>query len=85
MKLYLIFINILTASVSLWAFSRLFSSRKIGVLLTITYVLAPYRLSYGYVHSAVGEFSAITFLPLIAYGIVKIYTENPDDWKNYHK
>ena len=85
MKVYLIFINILTASVSLWAFSRLFSSRKIGVLLTITYVLAPYRLSYGYVHSAVGEFSAITFLPLVAYGIVKIYTENPDDWKNYHK
>ena len=85
MKVYLIFINILTASVSLWAFSRLFNSRKTGILLTITYVLAPYRLSYGYVHSAVGEFSAITFLPLIAYGIVKIYTENPDDWKNYHK
>ncbi len=85
MKVYLIFINILTASVSLCAFSRLFSSKKIGILLTITYILAPYRLSYGYVHSAVGEFSAITFLPLIAYGVVKMYTEDPADWKIYHK
>lgn len=85
MKVYLIFINILTTSLSLWAFSRLFNSRKIGTLLAITYVLAPYRLSYGYVHSAVGEFSAITFLPLIAYGMVKIYTDNPDNWKSYHK
>ncbi|MBQ6505449.1 MAG: hypothetical protein IJI57_16210 [Flexilinea sp.] len=85
MKVYLIFINILTTSLSLWAFSRLFNSRKIGILLAITYVLAPYRLSYGYVHSAVGEFSAITFLPLIAYGMLKIYTDNPDNWKSYHK
>ena len=85
MKIYLICINLLTAAIALWSFKRLFRSSRTTLILTATYVLAPYRLSYCYAHSAVGEFSAVTFLPLIAYGMVKMYTENADDWKHYRK
>ena len=40
------------------------------------YVIAPYRMLDVYMRSAVGEYTAMTFLPLIVYGLYRIYTED---------
>ena len=63
----------------------IFRNNKIAVLVTISYVLAPFRMGDMYIHRALGEFTAMTFLPLIACALVQIYTENPDDWKKYRR
>ncbi|MBQ6520838.1 MAG: hypothetical protein IJI14_19200 [Anaerolineaceae bacterium] len=83
MKAYLLCMNIITAAISVWAFTAIFGNRKTGILCAVSYVLAPFRLGDIYAQAAVGEFSAMAFLPLAAYGVVKMYTEDPSDLKKY--
>ena len=51
-------------------------NKYIGLCGSILYTLNPYRLSDVYIRSSVGEYTAIIFLPLILYGLWKIYTED---------
>ena len=85
LKAYILAVNLLTTAVSLWSFNKIFRNNKIALLVTISYVLAPFRLGDMYIHRALGEFTAMTFLPLIACALVKMYTEAPDDWKKYRR
>ena len=84
-KAYLAAVNLLSAGIALWSFRRLFRSRKIGNLVAFSYMAAPYRLVDVYIRMAVGEFTAFTFLPLIAYGVVGMYRDDGSDWKQYHQ
>lgn len=52
----------------------MFHSRKTGAFLTLVYMTASYRLVDVYVRSAVGEYCAFLFFPLIALGVWRIYT-----------
>lgn len=74
-KIFLVLVNILTCISSYYCFTKIFKSNKIGILASMLYVLAPYRLSNLYIRSAVGEYTAILFLPLIFYGLYRIFTE----------
>ena len=85
LKAYILCVNILTTIISLWSFKRIFNSKKIAILTTVSYVLAPFRLGDMYIHRALGEFTAMSFLPLIAYALYKMYTENPEAWKKYRR
>ncbi len=79
-KVYLIFINILTIGISYYSFKKLFNSRYIALAVSIIYLLNPYRLMVLYQRSAIGEFTAITFLPLILYGLFAIIKGNKKEW-----
>ncbi|MBQ6343155.1 MAG: hypothetical protein IJI41_08545 [Anaerolineaceae bacterium] len=84
-KAYLCAVNLLSAVIAVWSFRGIFRSKKIGNLAAFSYMLAPYRLVDVYIRMAVGEFTAFTFLPLIAYGVVNMYKDDGSDWKKYHK
>lgn len=71
--LFVFMVGILTASVALYSFSRVFSSHKIGVLLTILWTLAPYRLCCVFVRASVGEYLALAFAPLVVFGLWDLY------------
>lgn len=71
-KFYIFFINMLTVFISYYCFSKM-SSRKIGLLCSIVYSSNIYRLNDIYTRAAVGEYTAITFLPLVVYGLWKVY------------
>ena len=49
--------------------------RRTAVVGAVLYTTSIYRLLDIYVRSSVGEYSAMTFLPMIAYGLWKIYNE----------
>ncbi len=74
-KWYVFFINLLTVFLSYYAFSLMFHSRKTGILLSLIYAAASYRFINVYVRSAVGEFTAMAFLPLFSLAIYRIYDE----------
>ncbi|MCI8511983.1 MAG: hypothetical protein HFE83_08315 [Lachnospiraceae bacterium] len=38
-----------------------------------------------YIRGAVGEYSAMTFLPLLALAVYRIFTTDSSDWKHYKK
>lgn len=81
-RFFLLAVNIATAIISYISFSKCTNNRLIGTLGCALYTLAPYRLYNMYNRSAVGEFAAMIFLPLIVWGIYRIYTKDSTEKRN---
>lgn len=75
-KMYVFLINGFTYAIAVFSFKRIVKDEQIAVIGAIIYTLAPYRLMNIYVRSAVGEYTAITFLPLILAGVYEILMYN---------
>lgn len=81
---YMVFIaltNIATAGISYICFRKMSGSRKVGLAATALYTLNVYRLTNIYVRSAVGEFTAMIFFPIILFGLWYIFTNSPETVK----
>ncbi|MBQ7839210.1 MAG: hypothetical protein IJ390_01785 [Lachnospiraceae bacterium] len=78
-KFYVLFINFGTSLVSLLSFRRIFKDEKIALFTTFAYVTASYRLVDIYIRAAVGEYSALMFLPMIALAVCEIYRSDAKD------
>lgn len=83
-KAYVLLINLATAVISYLCFSKMFS-RNTAVLAMAAYTMASYRLVDIYVRSAVGEYTAMLFLPLIALALWYIYTNETGDKRMYNR
>lgn len=55
-------------------FARITGSRRSGLLGAALYTLSLYRLVCVYFRAAVGEYTAMTFLPLVLLGVYEMYT-----------
>lgn len=84
-KSYLFLINVGTVIISYICFKRIFNRDNIAVLTTLAYATAGYRIACLYVRAAVGEYSAMMFLPIIALAIYGFYTSDSDNWKVYRQ
>ena len=76
---YCIALNIATVLVSFYSFSKIFRSRYIGAAGSALYSMSIFRIYKLLVTSAVGEGSAITFMPLIVYGFWRVFAEDRHD------
>ena len=72
-NIYVILVNIATVTISYYSFKRLFKDSYYGLVATALYTLIGYRIMNVYLRTAVGEFSAMMFLPLYVYGLYRIY------------
>ncbi|MDE7253154.1 MAG: hypothetical protein K2O32_09455 [Acetatifactor sp.] len=80
-NVYCIALTITTAAVAYYCFRRIFQNTEIGLLSSALYTLSTFRL-YKLVNTcAVGEGSAVTFMPLILYGMYRVFTEDPKSQK----
>ena len=73
-QIYVFAITLACASLSYLCFARIAGSRRLGVLGAALYTLSSYRLVCVYFRAAVGEYTAMTFLPLVLLGVYEIYT-----------
>lgn len=71
-QIYFILFNFCTAIVSCLSFSKMFHSCKTGIVGMALYTLAMHRMICMYLRSGIGEYTAMTFLPLVAWGIWNI-------------
>ncbi len=76
-KIYVLLINLGTVLVSYYSFKTIFRSDKAGIWGSLLYSLSIYRLSDLYIRAAVGEYSALMFLPLVLCGFCVLFTEMP--------
>ena len=79
-KAYIVFINFLTFICSYIPFKKMTDSRYMALTMSIVYLLNPYRQICAYYRSAIGEFAALTFLPLVMYGLYAVLKGNQKDW-----
>lgn len=74
-KIYIMLINGVTIGFSYWSFRRMSGRRALGLLGSFIYTLSIYRLTNIYTRAAVGEYTAMAFLPLVLYAMWRIYKE----------
>lgn len=75
-KFYAVGIHAATALISYLSFKPIFG-RKEAIFGAAIYVMSPYRLHKYYDLYAVGEYTALTFLPAIAYALWLLYHGEP--------
>ncbi len=73
---YKLSVNIATCLISWYSFRKMFRSNKIGVLGSFLYTFYITRLVFLYAVDGVGQYTAMTFLPLVVYGFYRILTED---------
>lgn len=78
-NIYVFLCNAATCVISYFCFKGMAGRRKPAVIGAVLYTTSIYRLLDVYVRSSVGEYSAMIFLPMIAYGLWKIYYEDSSE------
>lgn len=79
-KLLLLCINIATAGLTYYSFTRLFSSKTYGFVSAFLYTLSMYRIVNLYTRAAVGEVLATLFLPLLLLGMYRLFLGDSRKW-----
>ena len=72
-RIYVALVNLATVLVSYWCFQKIFGSRLSGLLGAALYSLNLYRFTNLYTRAAVGEYTAMVFLPLILYALWAVF------------
>lgn len=75
-KMFVFVMMGLTALISYYSFKRCTKDIYAAFFGSIIYMLSPYRIYNFYNRGAVGEFSAMTFLPLVICGMYVLFTED---------
>ena len=78
-KTFIFAVNAMTTIIAYLCFFKMSGKRNHTLIATAMYVLAPYRLCCIYFRAAVGEFTAMSFLPMIALGFYYAYCEDTED------
>lgn len=73
-QVYVFAVTLAAAVFSYLCFARISGSRRGGVLGAALYTLSSYRLVCVFFRGAVGEYTAISFLPLVLLGVWQIYS-----------
>lgn len=73
---FVFLVNLATVLVGFYSFHGIFKDKSLAVFSTVLFTLCPYRLINIYGRAAVGEYTAMVFLPLLAYGLYRIFTED---------
>jgi len=83
--IFVFLVNLATAWVAYISFRGCFGRRSLGMLGSLLYTLAPYRIYNIYNRCAVGEYTAMIFLPLLCYGFYLLFTEDihKKEYKRY--
>lgn len=79
-KFFILFINIGTALIGYYSFSRLLRSEKAGAVCTFLYLVNPYRLNNIFLRGAIGEVLAQIFFPLLLYALVELLYRDYRKW-----
>lgn len=71
-RLYVFIVNILTAVTAYACFRRIFRDRLGGLALSVLYSLNPLRIACIYKRAALGEYTIMIVIPLLAYGAYRL-------------
>lgn len=78
-RTYAIAVQALTAGISFFSFRQMFRHNKTALVGSILYMLAPYHIYNLYWRTAVGEYTALAFLPLIPAALSLLYAQQKPD------
>lgn len=74
--IYKFLVNVGTVVIACESFGRIFKNRLIGLFAAALYTLNIYRLVTMYLKDHLGQYTAAMFLPLFAYGVWRLLSED---------
>ena len=77
---FLLLVNWATAMVMFLCAKRLSGSSQIGAVSSMIYTMAVYRLCNEYTRAAYGELLAMTFFPLVLWGMYELFYGQEQKW-----
>ncbi len=77
-KIFVFLCNLATCVISYYCFKGMSGSKRTAVIGAALYTTSIYRLIDIYVRASVGEYTAMIFLPVIAYGMYRVYADDVD-------
>lgn len=77
-KLLLFALNVITAVISYFCFRGIFQDRMIAATGSMLYTWAPYRINDLYCRADLGEAIALCFLPVVFWGLYRVYEDDTD-------
>lgn len=83
-KIFVIVVNLVTCTCAVYGFHHICRNRYVALTGGILYTLTPYRLGNIYIRGAVGEYTAMIFLPFLAiglYGLLKREIDSKESGK----
>lgn len=80
MHVFVLAVNLLTAYAAYYAARRLFASRTVGLGAAVLYTLCIYRIANLYIRTAVGEYLAMLFFPLLIYALYEVLVGDARRW-----
>lgn len=81
-KVFIFTVNFFTAYFGYVCFRNIFKDQKIAAIMSLVYSTAAYRLVDIYVRSAVGEYCALIFFPIISMAVYKLYSDENTGLRN---
>ncbi len=72
-KCYVVAINLITAIIACLCFSKILRNRYAGIFGSFIFTTAIYRMEMVYSRAAVGEYTGLTFTPLIYLGLYMVF------------
>lgn len=79
-KVYCVVLNLLTVILSYTAFGKVTNSHRVGALAAILYTFSLYRIDNLLCRGAIGEWTAMTFLPLVIWGMWEVFYHEKKYW-----
>lgn len=76
---YRMFFFVMTVAqvlIAYFCFKKMFEEKYIGLLCTMLYTLSVYRIDKTYCRGAFGEALGVLFLPFLAYGFYRVFSQN---------
>ena len=77
---YVIFVQFFTLVIGYIYFSKSFNSRVVGMVTSIIYYTSAYRLCTVYGVGALGEYTAMMFLPMVFYSLYSVIWKSKNSW-----
>lgn len=77
-KIFVLGINLLTCLTAYYCFQKMLKDFRAALFGCVIYMLSPYRLSCLFLRASVGEYTAMAFLPLVFYGLYRIFSDETD-------
>lgn len=74
-KFYVFAVTLATAVLTWWCVRRMLRDNAAALAASGLYTLSAYRMVDVYTRGAVGEYTALLFLPLVFYGLWRIFTQ----------
>lgn len=78
-QIFIVFINLITCISMYLSVKKMFKSTDIAIVGSALYTLSTYRLLDIYHRFAVGEYVAMTFLPIVVYGFWIVFSNYSSD------